>query len=73
MNKKEFNKLPIGTVLIKDWGGTKYIEVKISEYETISVEETNHNVRIVGLTGIFNNYNLSKVAPDWMQELWRID
>ena len=78
MNIQEFQKLPIGTVLI--WKSIKgfTVEVKISKNRSIFVNDCfpKHN----DVSGSNYRYDISsaaflytiEIAPRWMQNLWRV-
>ena len=78
MNIQEFQKLPIGTVLI--WKSIKVctIEVKISKNRSIIVN--NYNSKYNDASGLNCSYDVFsadildtfEIAPRWMQNLWRV-
>jgi len=87
MNKKEFMKIPIGTVLIFKQRTIELIEVKISENKTIAVGDISRCREILldkdesGLIYDYNDHIIAnhyyyriplRIAPKWIQEMFKI-
>lgn len=73
MNKKQWDKLPIGTVLVNASEAFDFIDVKISKERTICVSDLKpwSNLDFVGYID-YKDCSFPFIAPKWIQELFEV-